>query len=98
TAKAYKEAVAETNGRAKAKVKKKRSLVKEHYYEEFFTKFWKESESQQFAKANATSSNTLSRSQPSRIPRPSVTSHPQVSQDLELQKFLKEFLLLIDRV
>ncbi|CAG8671389.1 6869_t:CDS:1, partial [Funneliformis mosseae] len=53
TARAYKKAVAEANAKAllegsdntetneglKAKVKKKRSLVGEHYYEEFSTEF-----------------------------------------------------------
>ncbi|PKC03842.1 hypothetical protein RhiirA5_423148 [Rhizophagus irregularis] len=43
--------------------KKKRSLIREHYYEEFSTEFWKES-----ANIGTTSSNT-SRRQPSRIPR-----------------------------
>ncbi|RIA79120.1 hypothetical protein C1645_882821 [Glomus cerebriforme] len=44
TAKAYKEAVAEAvlKGPANVGVKKKRSLVGEHYYEEFSTEFWKE--------------------------------------------------------
>ncbi len=56
-AKAYKKAEEETNAkvvlrkgsanvrtsvRAKAEVKKKRSIIGEYYYEEFFTKFWKE--------------------------------------------------------
>ena len=44
-AKAYKEAVAEVvlKGPANVGVKKKRSLVGEHYYKEFSTEFWKES-------------------------------------------------------
>ncbi|RIA99396.1 hypothetical protein C1645_811419 [Glomus cerebriforme] len=37
--KAYKKAKAETNEGAKVKVKKKRSLVGEHYYEEFSMEF-----------------------------------------------------------
>ncbi|PKY62875.1 hypothetical protein RhiirA4_490210 [Rhizophagus irregularis] len=59
-ARAYKKAVAKANAEAllerldntktnegdKAKIKKKRSLVEEHYYEEFSTEFWKEPESQ----------------------------------------------------
>ncbi len=40
-AKAYKKAVAEAV-LANVEVKKKRSIVGEHYYEEFSTEFWKE--------------------------------------------------------
>ena len=36
------QANAETNERAKVEVKKKRSIIGEHYYEEFSTEFWKE--------------------------------------------------------
>ncbi|GET65179.1 hypothetical protein GLOIN_2v1776326 [Rhizophagus irregularis DAOM 181602=DAOM 197198] len=63
TAKAYKEGT-----------KKKRSLVGEQYYNEFFMEFWKESEKQRFNRANVTSPNIPSRSQPSKIPRPNVAS------------------------
>ncbi|CAB5361000.1 unnamed protein product [Rhizophagus irregularis] len=50
--------------------KKKKSLIGEHYYEEFSTEFWKESGTQRPNVANigTTSSNTLRR-QPSRILR-----------------------------
>ncbi|CAB4487428.1 hypothetical protein RhiirA1_515887 [Rhizophagus irregularis] len=63
TAKAYKEGT-----------KKKRSLVGEQYYNEFFTEFWKESGKQRFNRANVTLPNTPSRSQLSKIPRPNVAS------------------------
>ncbi|RGB21461.1 hypothetical protein C1646_777966 [Rhizophagus diaphanus] len=51
--------------------KKKRSLIGEHYYEEFSTEFWKEPRTQRpnVVNVGTTSSNTPSRRQPSRIPR-----------------------------
>ena len=36
------QANAKTNERAKVEVKKKRSIIGEDHYEEFFTEFWKE--------------------------------------------------------
>ncbi|GBC43419.1 hypothetical protein GLOIN_2v1776326 [Rhizophagus irregularis DAOM 181602=DAOM 197198] len=49
--------------------KKKRSLIGEHYYEEFSTEFWKEPGSQRNLRNPSSSSNTPNRLQPSRIPR-----------------------------